>query len=81
LGINEIFQSFGMKGGRLPAVRVASRVKLFTVATSLGGAESLIEHRASSEGLSTTTPENLLRISVGLEDSDDLVNDLSQALE
>jgi cystathionine gamma-synthase len=55
-------------------------VKLFTTATSLGGVESLIEHRASSEGPGSTTPQNLLRVSVGLEHPDDLVADLAQAL-
>jgi cystathionine gamma-synthase len=57
-----------------------SKTKLFISATSLGGIESLIEHRASSEGPTTTTPENLLRLSVGLEHPDDLVDDLAQAL-
>jgi cystathionine gamma-synthase len=59
---------------------VAARVKLFTRATSLGGTESLIEHRASVEGPSSTTPQNLLRLSIGLEHSDDLIADLAQAL-
>ena len=72
--------SFQVKGGREQAIKVVSRVKLFTAATSLGGTESLIEHRASSEGPSTMTPDNLLRVSVGLEDPDDLIQDLSQAL-
>ncbi len=72
--------SFAVKGGKERAIAVASRVKLFTNATSLGGTESLIEHRASSEGLSSTTPQNLLRVSVGLEHPDDLVEDLMQAL-
>jgi cystathionine gamma-synthase len=72
--------SFRMKGGRERAVEVASRVKLFINATSLGGTESLIEHRASSEGPGSTTPPNLLRASVGLEHSDDLIEDLMQAL-
>ena len=53
---------------------------MFTRATSLGGVESLIEHRASVEGPYTTTPENLLRVSVGLEHADDLIADLRQAL-
>jgi cystathionine gamma-synthase len=73
--------SFQVKGGRAQAVKVVSRVKLLTCATSLGGTESLIEHRASSEGPSTTTPDNLLRVSVGLEDAGDLMEDLAQALE
>ncbi len=72
--------SIEVRGGREAAIAVASRVKLFTNATSLGGVESLIEHRASSEGPSSTTPQSLLRISVGLEHPDDLVADLLQAL-
>jgi cystathionine gamma-synthase len=72
--------SFLVRGGRDDAIRVASRVKLFVNATSLGGTESLIEHRASSEGPGSPTPENLLRVSVGLEHPDDLIEDLSQAL-
>src|SRR5262249_20166665 len=73
--------SFRVKGGRAAAVRASSRVKLFVVATSLGGTESLLEHRASSEGPGSTTPENLLRVSVGLEHPEDLIEDLKQALE
>jgi cystathionine gamma-synthase len=72
--------SFRVRGGREEAIRVASRVKLFVIATSLGGTESLIEHRASSEGPGSSTPENLLRVSVGLEHPDDLIEDLSRAL-
>jgi len=72
--------SFRVRGSRAAAVRVVSRVKLFTVATSLGGVESLLEHRASSEGPGSATPENLLRVSVGLEHPDDLIEDLQQAL-
>jgi len=72
--------SLRVKGGRDEAVATASRVKVFTNATSLGGTESLIEHRASSEGPSSTTPQDLLRVSVGLEHPDDLVEDLMQAL-
>jgi cystathionine gamma-synthase len=72
--------SFLVRGGRESALRVAANTKLFTRATSLGGVESLIEHRASSEGPSSTTPENLLRVSVGLEHPDDLVADLTAAL-
>jgi cystathionine gamma-synthase len=56
-------------------------VRLFTRATSLGGVESLIEHRASMEGPLTQTPPNLLRLSVGLENAADLVADLNQALD
>ncbi|MEP6993165.1 MAG: PLP-dependent transferase [Acidobacteriota bacterium] len=73
--------SLRVRGGRDAAIRVASRVKLFTNATSLGGTESLIEHRASSEGPASPTPQNLLRVSVGLEHPDDLIADLTQALK
>jgi cystathionine gamma-synthase len=69
-----------VKGGWDEAVGVASKVKLFQNATSLGGVESLIEHRASAEGISSTVPKNLLRLSVGLEHPDDLAIDLLQAL-
>jgi cystathionine gamma-synthase len=60
---------------------VAAGCRLFIRATSLGGAHSLIEHRASVEGPQTRTPQNLLRVSVGLEHADDLIADLGQALE
>lgn len=72
--------SFQVTGGRDRAFAVAAKVRLFTRATSLGGTESLIEHRASVEGPETRTPDNLLRISVGLENAEDLVEDLAQAL-
>ncbi|HWS40417.1 MAG TPA: PLP-dependent transferase, partial [Arenimonas sp.] len=68
------------KGGREAALRFASRVKIFTNATSLGGVESLIEHRASTEGDNPTSPQNLIRISAGLEHPDDLIADIQQAL-
>jgi cystathionine gamma-synthase len=73
--------SFLVKGGRDAALRVTARVRIFTRATSLGGVESLIEHRASSEGPGSRTAPNLLRVSVGLEHKDDLLEDLGQALE
>ena len=73
--------SFLVRGARDEALRVAARVKLFVNATSLGGVESLIEHRASSEGKASNAPQNLLRLSVGLEHSDDLIEDLLQALQ
>ena len=73
--------SFRVKGGREEALRVTANVRIFTRATSLGGVESLIEHRASSEGPTSRTPVNLLRVSVGLEHRDDLVADLAQALQ
>ncbi|MCK9194988.1 MAG: PLP-dependent transferase, partial [Nevskia sp.] len=72
--------SFQVHGGNDAAARTAARVALFTRATSLGGVESLIEHRASVEGPFSTTPKNLLRVSVGLEHPDDLIADLQQAL-
>jgi cystathionine gamma-synthase len=73
--------SFQVKGGRDQAFAIAAKVKIFTRATSLGGVESLIEHRASIEGKGTKTPDNLLRVSIGLEHPDDLIEDLTQALE
>ena len=72
--------SFQAAGGRDAAMRVAANVQLFVRATSLGGTQSLIEHRASIEGPDSTTPDDLLRVSVGLEHPDDLVADLAQAL-
>jgi cystathionine gamma-synthase len=72
--------SFQVEGGAEDAMRVVARVQLFTRATSLGGVESLIEHRASIEGPDSRTPQNLLRVSVGLEHPDDLIADLSEAL-
>jgi len=72
--------SIQFAGGREAALRFASRVKVFTNATSLGGVESLIEHRASTEGVNPVSPQNLIRISVGLEHPDDLIEDLRQAL-
>jgi cystathionine gamma-synthase len=72
--------SFQVRGGREAAMAVAGRVRLFTRATSLGGPHSLIEHRASIEGSGTKTPQNLLRASIGLENSEDLIADLRQAL-
>lgn len=72
--------SFLVHGTREDTLRVASRVKLFVNATSLGGVESLIEHRASSEGKASKAPGNLLRLSIGLEHPDDLIEDLLQAL-
>lgn len=72
--------SVQLRGGRDAALAMAGRLQLFTNATSLGGCESLVEHRASTEGPHTTTPQNLLRLSVGLEHVDDLLADLEQAL-
>ncbi|HEX7021599.1 MAG TPA: PLP-dependent transferase, partial [Trueperaceae bacterium] len=73
--------SFRVRGGEAAAARVCASVRLITRATSLGGVESLIEHRASLEGPESRTPRNLVRLSVGLEHPDDLVADLEQALK
>jgi cystathionine gamma-synthase len=72
--------SFEVRGGRDAAMAVAGKTKLFIQATSLGGVESLIEHRASIKGEDPRTPQGLLRLSVGLEHPDDLIEDLAQAL-
>jgi cystathionine gamma-synthase len=72
--------SIELKGTAVDALRVIKRVKLFTRATSLGGVESLIEHRFSVEGVNSVSPPTLLRISIGLEHVDDLIADLSHAL-
>jgi len=72
--------SFQVRGGREAAMQVAAKLRLITRATSYGSVESLVEHRASVEGPASRTPQNLLRLSVGLEHPDDLVEDLGQAL-
>lgn len=72
--------SMQVRGGAPEALCLMKHLNLFTRATSLGGVESLIEHRASVEGPDTRTPANLLRVSVGLEHADDLIRDLDQAL-
>jgi len=72
--------SLEVKGGRDAAMKVSTSTKIFTRATSLGGVESLIEHRASIEGPGTQSPQGLLRLSIGLENADDLMEDLDQAL-
>ena len=68
-------------GGAEQALAVARAVQCFVPATSLGGVESLIEHRATVEGPESLTPQNLLRLSVGIEAADDLIADLTQALD
>ncbi len=73
--------SIEVRGGREAALRVAGKLRLFTNATSLGGCESLVEHRASVEGGYPISPQDLLRISVGLEHVDDLIADFRQALD
>jgi len=72
--------SFHVAAGREAAIRAVGRARLFTRATSLGGVESLVEHRATSEGEGSTAPPDLVRLSVGLEHPDDLIADLAQAL-
>lgn len=72
--------SFQVRGGKTKAFDLTSQLKLISRATSLGGVESLIEHRASIEGPNTKTPDNLLRFSVGLENVDDLIDELDNAL-
>jgi cystathionine gamma-synthase len=72
--------SIRVKGGEAAAVSTAAHVTLWKRATSLGGVESLIEHRASVEGAGTPAPPDLLRLSVGIEDVGDLIDDLEQAL-
>ncbi|HEY4892760.1 MAG TPA: aminotransferase class V-fold PLP-dependent enzyme, partial [Reyranella sp.] len=86
IAIRQMIGGFGgmmsirVKGGEPAAVAAAAQVRLWKRATSLGGVESLIEHRASIEGAGTPCPSDLLRLSVGLEDIDDLFLDLVQAL-
>ena len=72
--------SLEVKDGYDAAMQVAAKTKVFIRATSLGGVESLIEHRASIEGPGTISPEGLLRLSIGLENADDLIEDLDRAL-
>jgi len=72
--------SLRIQGGEAAAIATAANVKLWKRATSLGGTESLIEHRASIEGPSSPVPTDLLRLSVGIEDAGDLIDDLQQAL-
>jgi len=70
-----------VRGGADEARAIAGKTRLFVRATSLGGVESLIEHRASVEGPHSAVPKNLLRLSVGIEDVDELIADLEQALK
>jgi cystathionine gamma-synthase len=72
--------SIRVKGGEEAAIATAARVEIWKRATSLGGVESLMEHRASIEGAGTPVPTDLLRLSVGIEDPQDLIDDLDQAL-
>jgi cystathionine beta-lyase/cystathionine gamma-synthase len=72
--------SIRVSGGEAAAIAVAARVSLWKRATSLGGVESLIEHRVSIEGERSPVPRDLLRLSAGLEEASDLYDDLAQAL-
>jgi cystathionine gamma-synthase len=72
--------SFTVAGDRRRTMTVAANLKLIRHATSLGGTHTLIEHRESVEGPDTLAPENLLRLSIGLEHHEDLINDLDQAI-
>ena len=72
--------SFLLDGNEQETLKVVASSKLIQRATSLGGVESLWEHRRSSEGTLSNSPENLIRISVGLEHPDDIISDIDQAL-
>jgi cystathionine gamma-synthase len=72
--------SVRIRGGETSAVATAANVRIWKRATSLGGVESLLEHRASVEGPGSPCPPDLLRLSVGLESPDDLIGDLEQAM-
>ena len=72
--------SIRVEGGEAAAIATAAKVRVFKRATSLGGVESLIEHRASVEGPDSPAPPDLLRLSVGIEHPDDLIADLDRAL-
>jgi cystathionine gamma-synthase len=72
--------SLRVKGGERGAIATAANVKIWKRATSLGGVESLVEHRASVEGADSPAPPDLLRLSAGIEESSDLIGDLEAAL-
>jgi cystathionine gamma-synthase len=72
--------SIRVKGGADAAIRAASHLRLWKRATSLGGVESLVEHRASVEGPQSPVPDDLLRLSTGIENPKDLIEDLEEAL-
>jgi cystathionine gamma-synthase len=73
--------SIRVKGGEAAAIATAAQVKIWKRATSIGGVESLVEHRASVEGPDTPCPRDLLRLSAGIEETSDLIADLEEALE
>jgi len=72
--------SFRVEGGEYAAKLLASKVNIFRQAISFGSTESVIEHRAGLEKGDSSTPRDMLRVSVGLENSDDLISDLRQAI-
>jgi cystathionine gamma-synthase len=86
IALKQMLDGFGAmvsvqpKGDAQNAMELTGKLKLFTIATSLGGVESLVEHRKSIEGDTSPTPDNLLRLSIGLENVDDLITDWTQAL-
>ncbi len=73
--------SMRVRGGEKAALAMAGRCRVFIRATSLGGVESLIEHRYSIEGPSSPIPKDLVRLSIGAEAVEDLIDDLGQALD
>ena len=73
--------SIELQGGEQAAIRTAAHTQLWKRATSLGGVESLIEHRASIEGAGSPVPGNLLRLSTGIEDANELLADIEQAIK
>lgn len=72
--------SMRVDGSESDALEVVNRCRVFTRATSLGGVESLVEHRYSIEGETSPIPKDLIRLSIGIESTDDLIADLEQAL-
>ena len=72
--------SFEVRGGKDAAIEIASRLRLVRHATSLGGVETTVDHRASVEGPDSPTPPSLLRMSVGIESCEDMLADLDRAL-
>jgi cystathionine gamma-synthase len=72
--------SFLVKGGAKEALKIVAGSTMIKAATSLGGIESIWEHRKSSEGQESKAPDNLIRLSVGLEHPDDIIADLKTAL-
>jgi cystathionine gamma-synthase len=86
LALKQMKNGFGgmlsilLDGNEAECLKIASKLRIFKHATSLGGVESLVDHRKTAEGIASKSPENLLRISVGLEYIQDLIEDFEQAL-